>query len=135
VVEVVELLPAVVVGTLEELEVSTGPVPGTTSGWEVLVAIGSEVAVGTVVEGRVVTDETLVNPVVVVDGTAVAVDGGTDVTEVTDVTDGSDVALSGGRVVVVVGVVPAAADRAGMPIIAPTMTKANICLLYTSRCV
>ena len=103
--------------------------PGTTSGWVVLVAIGSDVVVGTVVEGRVVTDEALVNPVVVVDGAVVVVDGGTDVTEVTDVTDvtdGSDVALPGGKVVVVVGVVPAAADRAGMPIIPPTMTKANI---------
>ncbi len=100
--------------------------PGTTSGWVVLVAIGSEVVVGTVVEGRVVTEEALVNPVVVVDGAVVVVDGGTEVTEVTDVTDGSDVALPGGKVVVVVGVVPAAADRAGMPIIPPTMTKANI---------
>jgi hypothetical protein len=92
----------------------------------VVVAIGSEVAVGTVVEGRVVTDETLVSPVVVVDGAVVVVDGGSDVTEVTDVTDGSDVALPGGKVVVVVGVVPAAADRAGMPIMVPTMTKANM---------
>jgi hypothetical protein len=78
-----------------------------------------------VVEGSVVTDEELVNPVVVVDGVVVVVLGGTDVTDVTDVTDGSDVALPEGEPVVVVGV-PAAADRAGTPTIPPAISRAKM---------
>jgi len=94
-----------------------------------VVLVSPGVVVGTVVvEGSVVTDDALVKPVVVVDGLVVVVAGGTDVTEVTDVTDGSDVALPGGKliVVVVVGVVPAAADRAGTLINPPAIAKAKM---------
>jgi hypothetical protein len=91
----------------------------------VLVGGGSDEEVGTVVEdGTVVTDDALVNPVVVVEGAVVVVAEGTDVTDVTDVTDGSEVALPGGKLVVVVEVVPAAADRAGIPMTPPTIAKA-----------
>lgn len=127
VVEVVEVLPVVVVATLEELGGATGTVPGGTSGWEVLVVLGSPEVVGTVVvEGSVVTDEELVTPVVVVDGVVVVVVAGSDVTDVTDVTNGSDVALPLGELVVVVGAAPAAADRAGMPTVPAAMSRAKI---------
>jgi hypothetical protein len=125
VVEVVEVLPVVVVATLEELGGATGTVPGGTSGWEVV--LGSPEVVGTVVvEGSVVTDEELVTPVVVVDGVVVVVVAGSDVTDVTDVTNGSDVALPLGELVVVVGAAPAAADRAGMPTVPAAMSRAKI---------
>jgi hypothetical protein len=105
-------------------------VPDGTSGWEVLVVLGSPEVVGTVVvEGSVVTDEELVIPVVVVDGVVVVVVVGsdvTDVTEVTDVTDGSDVALPVGELVVVEGAVPAAADSAGTPIVAAPIRRARM---------
>jgi len=58
VVDVVEVLTDVVVDALEELGGATGTVPDGTSGWEVLVVLGSPEVVGTVVvEGSVVTDE------------------------------------------------------------------------------
>jgi hypothetical protein len=125
--EVVEVLPAVVVGTLEELGGVTGTVPDGTSGWLVLVVVGSPEVVGTVVvEGSVVTDEELVTPVVVVDGVVVVVVGGSDVTDVTDVTDGSDVALPVGELVGVVGPAPAAADKAGTPMVPAAMSRAKM---------
>jgi hypothetical protein len=127
VVEVVEVAPVVVVDAIEELGGATGTVPGGTSGWEVLVVLGSPEVVGTVVvEGSVVTEEELVTPVVVVDGVVVVVVGGSDVTDVTDVTDGSDVTLPVGELVVVVGSAPAAADRAGMPMVPAAMSRAKI---------
>jgi hypothetical protein len=130
VVEVVEVLPVVVVATLVELVGATGTVPGGTSGWEVLVVLGSPEVVGTVVvEGSVVTDEELVTPVVVVDGVVVVDVGGRDVTDVTDVTgvtDGSDVALPVGELVVVVGSALAAADRAGIPKAPVATSRAKI---------
>lgn len=127
VAEVVEVLPAVVVGRLVELGGATGTVPDGTSGWLVLVVVAPGEVVGTmVVEGTVVTDEALVIPVVVVDGVVVVVVGGSDVTDVTDVTDGSDVALPVGKLVVVVGAVPAAADKAGTPTLPVATNSAKI---------
>jgi hypothetical protein len=131
VVKVVEVLPAVVVGTLVELGGATGTVPGVTSGWLVLVVVGPVEVVGTmVVDGTVVTDEELVTPVVVVDGAVVVVVvvvlGGSDVTDVTDVTEGSDVVVPGGELVVVVGAVPAAADSEGTPTLPAATNRANM---------
>jgi hypothetical protein len=130
VAEVVEALPGVVVGRLVELGgATTGTVPDGTSGWLVLVVVGSAEVVGTiVVEGTVVTDEALVIPVVVVDGAVVVVEGTvvTDVTDVTDVTGGSDVALPAGKLVVVVGAVPASADKEGTPTLPVATNRAKM---------
>jgi hypothetical protein len=127
VAEVVEVLPGVVVGRLVELGGATGTVPDGTSGWLVLVVVGSAEVVGTiVVEGTVVTDEALVIPVVVVDGAVVVVVCGSDVTDVTDVTGGSDVALPAGKLVVVAGAVPASADKEGTPTLPVATNRAKM---------
>ena len=125
----------VVVDELGELEGAVGTGPGGNSGSVVTVVLGSAGGPGTVVaDGKVVTVEALVSPVVVVDGDVVVVvdvvvvDDGTVVTEVTDVTGGSVVALSAGRLtdVVVVGLggaAPAVAAREAALSKAPAMTS------------
>jgi hypothetical protein len=129
-VEVDEVPPTSVVGTLEELVgTSTGTVAGGTSGRVVLVVLVSPgVVVTVVVEEADVTEELVVGPVVVVGGVVVAVVAGTDVT---DVTDGSDVAVGGDELVVVVvgvvvGGVPAASAKAGTPMNPAVMSRAKI---------
>lgn len=133
VVEVDDVLPTSVVGTLEGLVgATTGTVTGGTSARVVPVVLGSPGEVVTVVvEDGVVPEELVVAPVVVVDGVVVAVVEGTDVTDVTDVTDGSDVAVGGDELVVVVvgvvvGGVPAASASAGTPMKPAVMRRAKI---------